>query len=163
MHPRTSPSRSTTHPVHRAFDDERDTVQKATGRVYQWIALIIAGGVIVQFFLAGIGLFGAGSYEAHSQLGWTLHGVAMVGFVAAVVRPRTAQAIIGSGALLGALTIQVSLPGLRNDAPWLAAFHPVLALAILYLAVKIGMAALQSAKVRPANIAEALVEHPTPM
>ena len=162
MHPRTSPSRSTTHPVHRAFDDERDTAQKATGRVYQWIALIIAGGVIVQFFLAGMGLFGAGSYDAHIQLGWTLHGVAMVGFVAAVVRPRTAQAIIGSGALLGALTIQVSLPGLRNDAPWLAAFHPVLALAILYLAVKIGMPALQSAKTRP-NIAEALVEHPTPM
>jgi peptidoglycan/LPS O-acetylase OafA/YrhL len=156
---RKSHSRST---VHRAFDDERDTAQKAIGRVYRWIALVIAGGVIVQFFLAGMGLFGAGSYDAHIQLGWTLHGVAMAGFVAAVVRPRTTQAIIGSGALLVALTVQVSLPGLRNDAPWLAAFHPVLALAILYLAVKIGMPALQSAKTRP-NIAEALIEHPTPM
>ncbi len=152
MHPRTSHSRSTAHLVHRTFDDERDTAQKAAGRVYQWIALIIAGGVIVQFFLAGIGLFGAGSYNAHIQLGWTLHSVAMVCFVAAVVRPRTAQALIGSGALLAALTIQVSLPGLRNDAPWLAAFHPVLALAILYLAAKIGMPALQSTKAQPANV-----------
>ena len=152
MHPRTSHSRATAHLVHRTFDDERDTAQKAASRVYRWIALIIAGGVIVQFFLAGIGLFGAGSYDAHIQLGWTLHGVAMVCFVAAVVRPRTARAIIGSGALLVALTIQVSLPGLRNDAPWLAAFHPVLALAILYLAAKIGMPALQSTKARPANI-----------
>jgi hypothetical protein len=54
--------------------------------------------------------------------------------------------------LLVALTIQVSLPGLRDNAPWLAAFHPVLALVILYLAAKIGMPALRSTKVRPANI-----------
>lgn len=152
MHPRSSHSRSTAHPVDRAFDDRRDTAQKAIGRVYRWIALVIAGGVIAQFFLAGIGLFGAGSYEAHIQLGWALHGVAMVGVVAAVVRPRTARAMIGSAALLAALTIQVSLPGLRNDAPWLAAFHPVLALAILYLAAKIGMPALQSTKAQPANV-----------
>jgi peptidoglycan/LPS O-acetylase OafA/YrhL len=148
---RTSRFATDAHPVHRAFTDRRDTAHKAIGDVYRWIALVIAGGVIVQFFLAGIGVFGAGSYRAHIQLGWTLHGVAIVGFVAAIVRPRTARAIIGSAALLVALTIQVSLPGLRNDAPWLAAFHPVLALAILYLAAKIGMPALQSAKLRPAN------------
>jgi hypothetical protein len=163
VHPRTSPSRSAPHPVHQAFHDERDTAQTAAGRVYQWIALIIAGGVIVQFLLAGIGLFGAGSYEAHIQLGWTLHGLAMVGFVVAVVRPRTVQAIIGAAALLVALTIQVSLPGLRNDAPWLAAFHPVMAIAILYLAARIGMPTLQSAKGQPARSAEARIEHPTPM
>jgi hypothetical protein len=144
----TSHSESSANPVRPAFDDERVTTQKAIGRVYRWIALVIAGGVIAQFFLAGIGLFGAGSYEAHMQLGWALHSVAMAGFVAAVVRPRTAQAIVGSAALVVAITIQVSLPGLRNDAPWLSAFHPVLALAILYLAARIGMPALQSGKIR---------------
>jgi peptidoglycan/LPS O-acetylase OafA/YrhL len=148
----TSRPGPTATPVHRALDDERDPAEHGFGRVYRWIALVIAAGVIVQFFLAGVGVFGAGSYEAHIQLGWTLHGLAMVGFVAALIRPRTARAMLGSGALVVALTIQVSLPGLREDAPWLAAFHPLLALAILYLAAKIGMPAVQRAEVRPANI-----------
>jgi hypothetical protein len=35
-------------------------------------------------------------------------------------------------------TIQIALPGLRDDAPWLAAFHPLVALVILGLSSHIG-------------------------
>jgi len=111
---------------------------------FQWISALIASGIVVQFLLGGIGVFGAGGYEGHIALGWALHTLSMVEFVVAVVRPRTKQAIGGSAALLVGLTVQVSLPGMRNDAPWLAAFHPLLALAVLLVAARMGAPVLRT-------------------
>jgi hypothetical protein len=58
------------------------------------------------------------------------------------VGPRTRDAIVLSVVFVVVFTIQVMLPGARDDSPWLAAFHPLLALAVLGLAVRIGMPAL---------------------
>ena len=99
--------------------------------------LIVALGVL-QFFLAGVGVFGASSYEAHRSVGFALHGVTIVVFLLAIAGPRTGRDI-GMGFVLAALTtLQISLPGLRDDAPYVAAFHPLLALLVLGLAAHIG-------------------------
>ena len=99
--------------------------------------LIVALGVL-QFFLAGLGIFGAESFSAHETVGGILHGLTILVFLLAIAGPRTGQDI-GMGFALAALTtLQISLPGLRDDAPWLAAFHPVLALLVLGLAAAIG-------------------------
>ena len=59
-------------------------------------------------------------------------------FLLAIAGPRTGQDI-GMGFVLAALTtLQIALPELRGDAPWLAAFHPLLALLVLGLAAHIG-------------------------
>ena len=110
--------------------------------VYHWVALLIAAGAVVQFFLAGVGVFGADSFDAHESLGWMLHTASLVVLIAAIVGPRTRHAIVLSVVFVVVFTIQVMLPGLRDDSPWLAAFHPLLALAVLGLAVRIGMPAL---------------------
>jgi Family of unknown function (DUF6220) len=110
--------------------------------VYHWVALLIAVGAVVQFFLAGVGVFGADSFDAHESLGWSLHTASIVVLIAAIVGPRTRRAILLSIAFVVVFTIQVMLPGARDDSPWIAAFHPVLALAVLGLAVHIGMPAL---------------------
>jgi hypothetical protein len=62
--------------------------------------------------------------------------------IAAIVGPRTRQAIVMSIVFFVVFTIQVMLPGAQDDSPWLAAFHPVLALAVLGLAAHIGMPAI---------------------
>jgi hypothetical protein len=99
--------------------------------------LIVALGVL-QFFLAGLGIFGAESFSAHETVGGILHGLTILVFLLAIAGPRTGQDI-GMGFVLAALTtLQISLPSLRDDAPWLAAFHPVLALLVLGLAAHIG-------------------------
>ena len=99
--------------------------------------LVVALGVL-QFFLAGLGIFGAESFSAHETVGGILHGLTILVFLLAIAGPRTGQDI-GMGFVLAALTtLQISLPGLRDDAPWLAAFHPVLALLVLGLAAHIG-------------------------
>jgi hypothetical protein len=109
---------------------------------YHWIALLIAVGVVVQVFLAGLGIFGAESFDAHEGFGWTLHTIAILLFLLALIGPRTARAIgIGFG-MLALMTVQILLVQLRDDTPWVAAFHPVLALFVLGLAAHVGMPAI---------------------
>ena len=110
--------------------------------VYHWVALLILAGGVVQFLLAGAGVFGAESFDAHEGLGWILHTAAILVVIAAIVGPRTRQAIVMSIVFFVVFTIQVMLPGAQDDSPWLAAFHPVLALAVLGLAAHIGMPAI---------------------
>ena len=107
--------------------------------VYHGLAVLMAVGVVVQFFLAGLGIFGAESFDAHEGLGWSLHTASMALFLLALLGPRTGRTIVMALALLVLLTVQVLLPGVRDDAPGLAALHPVLALAVLGLTVHIGM------------------------
>ena len=106
---------------------------------YAAIALLIAVGVIVQVFLAGLGIFGAESFDAHEGFGWLLHTAAIVVFLLALLGPRTGRAIGLSFGLLVLMTIQIMLVNARDDTPYLAALHPTLALFVLGLALLIGM------------------------
>ena len=106
---------------------------------YAAIALLIAVGVIVQVFLAGLGVFGAESFDAHEGFGWMLHTAAIVVFLLALLGPRTRRAIGLSFGLLVLMTIQIAFVNTREDAPYVAALHPVFALLVLGLAVHIGM------------------------
>jgi hypothetical protein len=86
---------------------------------YHALALLIAVGVVVQVFLAGLGIFGAESFDAHKTFGGILHIISILVFLLAIAGPRTRRTIgMGFG---------------------LAALHPVLALAVLGLAFHIGM------------------------
>jgi hypothetical protein len=100
-----------------------------------WLALALG---VLQFFLAGLGIFGASSFDAHEGVGYLFHAIAVIVFVLALAGPRTGRDI-GMGALFAVLaTVQVYLPELRGDAPELAAVHPLLALFLLGLAAHIG-------------------------
>jgi hypothetical protein len=106
---------------------------------FHGLALLIAIGIVVQVFLAGLGVFGAESFKAHENFGWILHTAAIVVFLLALLGPRTGRTIgLGFG-LLALMTIQILLVGARDDTPYLAALHPVLALFVLGLAFHIGM------------------------
>jgi hypothetical membrane protein len=109
---------------------------------YYWLALLIAVAIVVQVFLAGVGVFGANSFDAHESFGWMIHSAAILLFILALIGPRTRRAIGMSFGLLALMTIQIELAAARDDEPYVAAFHPVLALFVLGLAVHIGMPAL---------------------
>jgi len=104
-----------------------------------WLYLV---GILVQVFLAGMGLFGvAADFEPHIGLGWLLHLAPILLLIAAAVAKVGSRLIWWNVALLVVQFIQPILALARHDAPVVAAFHPVLALVIFWLALTIALMA----------------------
>jgi hypothetical protein len=114
-------------------------MRRGVTTAYEGLALFIAVGIVVQVFLAGLGIFGAQSFKAHEDWGVIVHSLSIVVFLLALIGPRTKRAIGLSFGLALLLTIQISLVSFRDDAPGLAALHPVLALFALGVAFHMGM------------------------
>jgi len=110
--------------------------------VYLGLVSIYLALILYQVFLAGNALFSsARDFEPHIALGWILHLVPVLLLIAAAVARVGPRLLWWTAALLGVQFIQPILPSLRADIPWLAAFHPVLALVIFWLALTIGLRA----------------------
>lgn len=99
------------------------------------LATIYLAGVVVQFFLAGLGSFGAASYESHEAVGLGLALVALILVVLALVGklPRSLTALTFT--LLGLNVVQIVL--VRVDVEEISALHVVNALAIALVAIEV--------------------------
>jgi hypothetical protein len=117
-------------------------MRSAVTTAYHWLALLIALCIVVQVFLAGLGIFGAESFESHESFGWLIHTAAILLFILALIGPRSGRAIGMSFGLLALMTVQILMVELRDDEPYAAALHPVLALFVLGLAAHIGTPAI---------------------
>ena len=126
-----------------------------SGARYVFIAIvwIYVAAILFQVFLAGIGLFGAAKdFEPHAGLGWILHLVPVLLLIVAAVARVGSSLLWWTAALLVVQFVQPILATLRNDAPVAAAFHPVLALVIFWLALTIGLKAWRLVR-EPAQMA----------
>ena len=126
-----------------------------SGARYVFIAIvwIYVAAILFQVFLAGIGLFGAAKdFEPHAGLGWILHLVPVLLLIVAAVARVGSSLLRWTAALLVVQFVQPILATLRNDAPVAAAFHPVLALVIFWLALTIGLKAWRLVR-KPAQMA----------
>ena len=102
------------------------------GRVaFYGFALVYLLGVVVQFFLAGLALFGSTSYDVHRGLGYVLAVVSVVLLVIAIgaKMPRSVTAL--STVLVGLNALQILL--IHVDLDELEALHVVNALAIAFV------------------------------
>ena len=99
------------------------------------LAVIYLAGVVVQFFLAGLGTFGATNFDAHSVFGLFLALMALILLVVAFVGklPRSLRAL--TFVLLAVNVLQIFLAQL--DVEELAAFHVVNALAIAFIGYEV--------------------------
>jgi hypothetical protein len=99
------------------------------------VAVVYLAGVVAQFFLAGLGAFGARNYDIHNVLGLILAGVTLLllvlAFAGKVPRPLLALTV----ALIGLNVLQVFLA--RLDVAEVAALHVVNALAVVFVAWEI--------------------------
>ena len=97
---------------------------------YLGLALLFLVGLVVQFFLAGLGVFDAESFEAHRTLGFVLQAIAILLLVLALVG-RLGSSLVRPSALLAVLAIAQSFfIAAEDSAPYVAALHVVNALAI---------------------------------
>jgi Family of unknown function (DUF6220) len=99
------------------------------------LAVIYIAGVVVQFFLAGLGTFGATTFDAHRAFGLVLAALTLVLLVLAVVgkvpRLLTGLCVV----LLGLNVLQMFLA--QVDVEEVAALHVVNALGIVFVAYEI--------------------------
>jgi hypothetical membrane protein len=105
-----------------------------SGAYQLWRVLIalLALAALTEFFLAGVGVFGAESFDAHETVGHLMFiPVSVLALILALVYWRERWVWIGSLLLGLDLFLQIILAGVGEDEPWVGAFHPVNALVVL--------------------------------
>ena len=112
------------------------------------VAWSFVAAIVVQVFLAGVGLFVGGfdTFEYHRALGWLLHlaPIVLILFAWGAHPGRTTMWLCA--AILVLVGIQPFLPAMRGDLPFVAALHPVNALAIFGLGLIVAFRATSLAR-----------------
>ena len=100
--------------------------------IFYGLAIVYLLGVVVQFFLAGLALFAAGSYDTHRWVGYVL-GVIAVVLLALAIGAKMPRSVTALTTVLVALNaVQIILT--RIDVDEIEALHVVNALAIAFVA-----------------------------
>jgi hypothetical protein len=108
--------------------------------VIRTIHLILAvgfvAGVVVQVFLAGLGVFDDPStFAVHASWGYLLELVVLAMLVLAAVGRLGRRQVGYAAALFGMFMLQSVFVGLRESYPAIAALHPVNGFAILLVGI----------------------------
>jgi hypothetical protein len=108
-------------------------LRRALALVHLGLVLLVAAGVVVQVYLIGGYIFGAGegALDAHTGVGWSVHTMEMLVFLVALAAWLPRGEILLSLALAVLGTVQVVLAG---GEEWVGALHPLFALLVLGLA-----------------------------
>jgi hypothetical protein len=117
------------------------------------VAWLFVAMVLVQVFLIGLGLFGDPAFrQTHREFGFTWVGLAAFALLPVALAARPGRAYLAPVVALFILYIvQTSLPTFRDDYPAIAALHPVLALGIFVLGLRIATSATELAREAPAT------------
>jgi hypothetical protein len=107
-------------------------------QIHRGLAWVTMAALALQFYFAGLGMFGGSTFELHRVVGYLAALLVILLLIFALIA-RVPRRVLGLSALLLVLVIvQVLLPGFRGSLPWLAALHPVNAMALLGVTAAIG-------------------------
>ena len=101
----------------------------AVSRLHMILGGITMLLIVLQFFLAGVGIFGAGDIELHRSVGYLIAVLAALLLLLALAGTLGRERILFSTALLVLMIVQIAL--IESDEPWVMAFHPLNGLLIL--------------------------------
>jgi hypothetical protein len=134
-------------------------VIRAARYAYAVVAWATVGAIILQVFFIGLGLFvGSDKLELHRTFGWILHLVALIVPVSAALAAAGRMKILLAILLAAMVWVVPILAALRNDAPLLAAFHPVGALLTFWLATVVARGATRLVRETDASARAALLD-----
>jgi hypothetical protein len=126
-----------------------NSVRQGAAWTYRILITLFAVAVVVEFFLAGLGIFRAmpgehapvshetfsGKFDPHAALGWVLGGGSLLLLIVILVAWAGLLLIGGTFALAVLTFVQGLLAGAGDSAPAAGAFHVINALLILGLSV----------------------------
>jgi hypothetical protein len=103
-------------------------------RIARWGHFIVVSlyliGIVVQFFLAGVGFFTGEGFGTHNDVGWAIHFVPVLALLLALLA-WLRRVDIGLTLLLAVLGFVQPL--LAEEGDWAGAFHPLNALVLFFL------------------------------
>ena len=100
------------------------------------VAFLLVAGVVVQIFLAGLGVFrGPESFANHRDFGFMLELLPLVLLLLGLVAGLGRRAALLAAGIFGLFILQSVFVGLRADAPEVAALHPVNGFLIAFLSI----------------------------
>jgi uncharacterized protein DUF6220 len=100
--------------------------------LFYGLTVLFLVGVVVQFFLAGLYVFGSTSIESHRVLGFILAAAPLLLIVLALVGRLPRRTVLLTVLLLGLSVLQSILANVDIDE--VGALHPVNALVIAFVA-----------------------------
>ena len=106
-------------------------------RAHLIVAILFVAGVVVQVFLAGLGVFDdPASFATHRDWGYMLELLPIVMLVLALAGRLGRRQIAFAIALFAMFILQSILVAVRVDLPMVAALHPVNGFAILLVGIE---------------------------
>jgi mercuric ion transport protein len=103
-----------------------------------FVAWLLVIGLVVQIFLAGLGVFaGASNWPTHRDTGYFLQLLPFLLIIAAAVGRLGRRQIVLALVIFALFFVQSILVAMRDSTPAVAALHPVNGFLILYLAIQV--------------------------
>jgi hypothetical protein len=100
------------------------------------VAVLLVAGLLVQIFLAGLGVFrGPESFANHRDFGYMLELLPIILLLLGLAARLGRRAALLAAGIFGLFILQSVLVGLRADAPEVAALHPVNGFLITFLSI----------------------------
>lgn len=113
-------------------------VQSTARTVHLVLAWLLVAGLVVQVFLAGLGVFaGASSFTLHRNWGYLLEGVPFFMAVTAWLGTLGRWHVIVAVVIFALFLVQSVLVLARDSMPAVAALHPVNGFLIAWLAIRV--------------------------
>jgi peptidoglycan/LPS O-acetylase OafA/YrhL len=101
-------------------------------RAHLVVAWTFVAGVVIQVFLAGLGVFeGAARFSTHATWGFALEILPLVLLALAAAGRLGRRQVLYAAGLFGLFMLQSVFVAVRGDLPMVAALHPVNGFAIL--------------------------------
>ena len=130
----TADSTSAEHSVARATS----ALPSAARRAHRVLNHLVLIGVPVQFYAAGLAVFGAASFALHAVIGQMMIVFALLSLLVSLGARRVGASAGGPLLLFGLVVAQPILAfAPRASAPWMSALHPVVGLVIAVVAWRI--------------------------
>jgi hypothetical protein len=125
-------------------------------RIHLFVAGLFVAGVVVQVFLAGLGVFdGPRSFVTHTTWGFSLQVFPLVLLVLALIGRLGRRQVVYPLVLIVMFILQSVFVAVRGDLPMVAALHPVNGFGILLIGIAMTRDAWLARDVRPTERAAA--------
>jgi hypothetical protein len=110
---------------------------RSIGRtVHLVLAWLLVAGLIVQIFLAGLGVFkGSASFATHAGFGYMLELLPLILLVVGLIAQLGRRPAFLAAGIFGLFILQSVFVALRDTMPEVAALHPVNGFLITFLAI----------------------------